>query len=158
MLYGLVSLKSTEGVPRGAQRSVGASRAPAVAVATLASAIAAQVHAWAAPEHLSLQPVLGVGFLLVAVFQGALAAALPVRSGSGWLIRLGLAVNLALILAGVAAHTPGQPLAVLLAHHHAPGTDFLEQIALTAEAAAVAGLVGLLPFRSAVSARRAIRR
>ena len=148
MLHGLVSLRLAEG----------GSRAPAVAVATLASAIAAHVHAWAAPEHLSLQPVLGVGFLLAAFFQGAFAAAVPFRSGSGWLIWLGVAVNLVLILAGVTAHTPGQPLAVLLAHQHAPGTDLLEQIALMAEAAVVPGLVCLLPFRSTVSAGGAIHK
>ncbi len=129
------------------------SRALALGLVVAASAIAAQVHAWAAPEHLTLQPLLGVGFLIVSFVQGAYAAALLGQSGSAWLIWVGLAANLGFILVGFAAHMPGQPLAVLLAHEHSPGSDVLEQIAFGAEAAVVAGLVHLLPIPTA-GARR----
>lgn len=125
----------------------GATRAPAVILAVAASMGAAQVHAWAAPEHLSLQPLLGVGFLVTAFLQGAYAAALMSRADSVWLIRLGLAGNLVLILLGLASHTSGNPLAVWLAHQHTPASDLLEQMALVAEAATLAGLAHLLTLR-----------
>ena len=125
----------------------GATRAPAVILAVAASMVAAQVHAWAAPEHLSLQPLLGVGFLVTAFLQGSYAAALMSRTDSVWLIRLGLVGNVALILLGLAAHNPDNPIGVWLAHQHAPGTQLLEQMAVASEAATVAGLAHLLTAR-----------
>lgn len=127
-----------------ARASILASRPPAVLIAAAASAIAAQVHAWAAPEHLALKPLLGVGFLVVAFLQGAYAVALLSRCPAPMLVRLGLVGSLALICLALVADTPGQPLAWLLEHQHAPGADLLEQVGLASEACLAAALAVLL--------------
>lgn len=123
------------------------------------SGTAAVLHAWVVPEHLAVLPAAGVVFLVAAFLQGAYAAALLDRLHSSWLVALGLAGNLALLLLWLAVHVGGLESSSLSAHHHAAGAAHLEATAiagLALEFTLVMALAALLTDRYLASKRPVI--
>lgn len=117
------------------------------------SLVAAQIHAWAMPEHFAEQPATGLFFLLVAVGQGAYAAALLDRPRSAPLLASGLGATIGLLLLLLVAHTVGLPLVGLdgQGHIHAEAAeafDPLAMVALVVEAGLILALAVLLRGRS----------
>jgi len=73
------------------------------------SLLAAFIHAWVMPEHLAEWWGYGAFFLVAAIFQ-TLYALVLLRHPESWLLRLGIATNLALITLWVWTRTTGIPL------------------------------------------------
>ncbi len=73
------------------------------------SLIAALIHAWMGPEHLEEWWGYGLFFLASAVFQAGYAVAV-VRRPTPALLRLGIVVNLAIIVLWAWTRTIGIPL------------------------------------------------
>jgi uncharacterized protein (DUF305 family) len=129
------------GDPTHSGRLSGAVRYAAAAL----SLVAAAIHLWVAPEHFEKWWGYGIFFLAAAVFQGAYGPAV-LRWPQPWLLYLGIAVNLGVIVLWLATRTVGVPL---LGPHAGVVEDVgaLDLAATTAELALVfvvaAGLLSL---------------
>lgn len=122
-----------------------------VRVAAGLSLVAAAIHAWVVPKHFREWWGYGTFFLVVAVAQALFAVAV-VRAPRPWLLRLGIAGNLAVIALWAVTRTVGIP--VFGPHAgEVEAVGSVDVITKAAEVALVAMLVALC--RSAGLERRA---
>jgi hypothetical protein len=95
-------------------------RSAALAALAVASVAAGVIHAAAAPAHLAEDPLLGAAFIAVAIFQ--VTWALPVTGGAGErVVRVGVVVNVAIVLAWILSRTAGLPIGPHAWSPEAPG-------------------------------------
>lgn len=104
--------------------SASPARTPAVSLplVLVAGTAAAGIHAAVAPAHLLEEPLFGLFFLLVAGAQLGWVAALATRP-SDFLLRAGIALNLALIGLWLVTRTLGLPFGLLPEPHPVGGWD-----------------------------------
>lgn len=117
--------------------------AVALSVAAALSMAAAMIHLWMAPAYFSMWWAYGAFFLAASLAQGLLGASL-LRWSSRTVLFSGISLNLALVLAYIAARTAGVPVGP----HGGVEGAWLEIAAMAAELGVVAALVPLLDAES----------